>query len=140
MVYWPVNFGEKGYDCLDQVRKAVCWNMMEIGRVCLKTAGREAGKYCVVVGKEESGFVTVTGPKTVTQVKRRKCNITHLEPLPDVLKIKAGATDEEVSSALSKAGLLEKLGLENTGQKRHGSLGSANQAAGLKKAGDGGKE
>lgn len=85
---------------------------LEIGRVCMKTAGREGGKYCVVLKKEGEAFVLVTGPKILTGVKRRKCNIEHLEPLPNVLEIKEGASDEEVLAAYEKGGLTTKLDLK----------------------------
>jgi len=46
--------------------------MLEKGRICLKIAGREAGKYCVVVEPQNTSFVLITGPKTITRIKRRK--------------------------------------------------------------------
>ncbi|MEM5836737.1 MAG: 50S ribosomal protein L14e [Candidatus Aenigmatarchaeota archaeon] len=90
---------------------------LEVGRVVMKIAGREAGKYAVVVkaaGKEkgEKNFVVITGPKLLTGVKRRKCNVSHLEPLPYVLEIKEDASDEEVLAAFEKANLINKLGLK----------------------------
>ena len=85
--------------------------MFDVGRVCLKVAGREAGKYCVIVNRIDENFVTVTGPKELTEVKRRRCNVSHLEPIVDTLEIKADASDEEVMKAYQKANLLEKLNL-----------------------------
>ncbi len=85
---------------------------LEIGRVCMKVAGREAGKYCVVVKKVNDAFVEVTGPKILTGVKRRRANIEHLEPLEYILQINDGAADEDVVSALEKANLMTKLGLK----------------------------
>jgi large subunit ribosomal protein L14e len=90
---------------------------IEVGRVCLKIAGREGGRYCVVVkgaGKEKAdkSFVVITGPKLLTGVKRRKCNVNHLEPLPYVLEIKEDASDEEVLEAFKKSGLVSKLNLK----------------------------
>ena len=43
---------------------------LTVGRVCMKTAGREAGKYCVILKKEDANFMLVTGPRELTQVKR----------------------------------------------------------------------
>jgi len=86
--------------------------MIEIGKVCLKIAGREAGKYCVVVKKIDKNFVEITGPKNVTGVKRRRANILHLEELPYKLEIKEGASDAEVLEAWKKSKLLKKLGLK----------------------------
>ncbi len=91
--------------------------MFDVGRVCMKIAGREAGKYCVVVKKLEDNFVLVTGPRSVTQVKRRKCNILHLEPLKETLKIKADASDEEVIKAYEEASLFSKLDLQRPERK-----------------------
>jgi large subunit ribosomal protein L14e len=91
--------------------------MFDVGRLCIKIAGREAGKYCVVIKKLEDNFVLVTGPRSVTQVKRRKCNILHLEPLKESLKIKADASDEEVIKAYEEASLFSKLDLQKPPQK-----------------------
>jgi large subunit ribosomal protein L14e len=90
---------------------------LEIGRVCLKLVGREAGHYCVVLkklveGKSKDSFVLITGPKLLTGVKRRKCNIEHLEPTQYTLEIKEDAGDEEVIAAYEKAGLTKKLDLK----------------------------
>jgi large subunit ribosomal protein L14e len=83
--------------------------MLEIGQVCLKTAGREAGKYCVVIDIIDKDFVMITGPKSITKVKRRKCNIAHLEPVPIKIEIAKNATDEEVIKAYEKADVLSKI-------------------------------
>jgi large subunit ribosomal protein L14e len=90
---------------------------LEVGRVVMKVVGREAGKYAVVIkvaGKEKAdkNFVMITGPKLLTGVKRRKCNVNHLEPLPYVLEIKEDASDEEVLEAFKKSGLVSKLKLK----------------------------
>jgi large subunit ribosomal protein L14e len=86
--------------------------MIEIGTVAMKIAGREASRYCVVVKKIDDNFVIVTGPKILTGVKRRRCNIRHLEELPYKLEIKEDASDEEVLEAWKKSGLYKKLGLK----------------------------
>lgn len=78
----------------------------------MKISGRESGKYAVVLKKENDAFVLITGPKILTGVKRRRCNIEHLEPLPYVLEIKESAGDEEVIDALDKAGLVTKFDLK----------------------------
>ena len=86
--------------------------MFEIGRVCMKTAGREAGKYCVIIKKEDENFVTVTGPKSLTSVKRRRCNINHLDPLTEKVNIKSDASDADVLKAYQESSVFVKLGLE----------------------------
>ncbi|MBS7620930.1 50S ribosomal protein L14e [Candidatus Bathyarchaeota archaeon] len=82
---------------------------VEVGRICVKVCGREAGKKCVIVDIIDKSFVLVTGPKSVTGVKRRRANINHLEPLAEKIDIKRGASDEEVIEALKKKGLLEAM-------------------------------
>lgn len=80
---------------------------IEIGRVCVKTRGREAGCKCVIIDIVDENFVLVTGPKGLTGVKRRRVNIKHLEPLEIVLDIKRGASDEEVLAKIEEKGLLD---------------------------------
>jgi large subunit ribosomal protein L14e len=75
--------------------------MFEVGRVCVKLAGREAGKKAVVVEQIDKNFVLVDSP----WIKRRRCNVKHLEPLDVVLDIKKGASKEEIEKALKEAGI-----------------------------------
>ena len=82
---------------------------IDIGRICVKLSGREAGGKCVIVDVVDKSFVLITGPKKVTGVKRRRVNINHVEPLQDKIEIKRGASDEEVSEALKAAGKLESI-------------------------------
>jgi len=51
----------------------------------------------------------ITGPKNVTGVKRRRANISHIEPLQDKIQIKRGASDEEVLEALKTSGKLDEM-------------------------------
>ncbi|RLE54643.1 MAG: 50S ribosomal protein L14e [Thermoprotei archaeon] len=83
--------------------------VIEVGRICVKIAGREAGRKCVIVDIIDDNFVLITGPKSLTGVKRRRCNIKHLEPTDLKIDIPKGASDEEVLKALEKAGLLEEM-------------------------------
>jgi len=82
---------------------------VEVGRICVKLSGREAGRKCVVVDLSDKSFVLITGPKEVTGVKRRRANVNHIEPLQDTIDIKRGASDEEVTEALKSAGKLEAM-------------------------------
>lgn len=82
---------------------------IEIGRVCKKLMGREAGRFCVVIGSVQDGYVDITGPRNITDVRRRKCNILHLEPLEEKLEIGKDASDEDVAKAIETAGLTEKV-------------------------------
>ena len=82
---------------------------IEVGRVCVKVVGRESGRKCVIVDVMDKSFVLVTGPKKVTGVKRRRVNINHVAPLKDILQIKRGASDEEVTQMLEADGKLEEM-------------------------------
>jgi len=73
---------------------------VEIGRICIKTHGRESGKECIIIDIIDKSFVLITGPKNISGVKRRRVNVSHLEPTKNVLDIIRGATDEEVEKAL----------------------------------------
>jgi len=75
-------------------------NMIEIGRLCVKTAGRDANLKCVVVEIVDKNYVIIDG-----QTRRKKCNITHLEPLKDTIKIKKGVSHSEIMKEFSKLGI-----------------------------------
>lgn len=74
--------------------------LFTVGRVCLKIAGRDAGKRCVIVEVQGDDRVLIDG-----ETRRRACNLRHLEPLPDVVKLKAGAKHEEVVKAFTELGI-----------------------------------
>lgn len=71
----------------------------ELGRICIKIAGRDSGKHCVIVEVIDDRFVIIDG-----NTRRRKCNIMHLLPLDKTLDIKKKATTGEVKEALSSLG------------------------------------
>ncbi|MCX8154003.1 MAG: 50S ribosomal protein L14e [Candidatus Bathyarchaeota archaeon] len=82
---------------------------IEVGRICVKQFGREAGKKCVIVDVVDKSFVLVTGPKKVTGVRRRRVNINHLAPTADSIPITRGAPDEEVIKMLEATGKLSSM-------------------------------
>jgi large subunit ribosomal protein L14e len=82
---------------------------IEVGRICVKLAGRETGRKCVIIDAMDKSFVLITGPKKVTGVKRRRVNINHVKPLQDKIEIPRGASDEEVNTTLQAAGKLEEM-------------------------------
>lgn len=82
---------------------------IEVGRICVKLSGREAGRKCVIVDVVDKSFVSVTGPKSVTGVRRRRANVNHVEPIQDKIDVKRGASDEEVEEALKAAGKLDSM-------------------------------
>ena len=71
-----------------------------VGRLCMKLAGRDAGKACVIVEKVDERFVVVDGA-----TRRRKVNVAHLEPLDEKLDIKAKASHDDVKAAFKKLGV-----------------------------------
>jgi large subunit ribosomal protein L14e len=73
--------------------------MYDIGRVCLKIAGRDAGKYCVIVDEKDQRVV-IDG-----QTRRRTVNPLHLEPTAETVDIKKGADHDSVVKALDAAGI-----------------------------------
>ncbi len=78
---------------------------IEVGRICVKLYGREAGRKCVIVDIIDENFVVITGPKNLTGVRRRKANIDHIEPLDKKIEIPKGAEDETVLQRIREAGL-----------------------------------
>jgi len=82
---------------------------MEVGRICVKVVGREAGKKCIIVDVVDKNFVLITGPKNVSSVKRRRVNINHLEATREKINIVRGATDDEVTDALKAGGKLQEM-------------------------------
>jgi large subunit ribosomal protein L14e len=84
--------------------------VLSIGRICLKTKGRETGSKCVVVNLIDKNYVEITGPKEVTGVKRRKVNVGHLTPLEKAIKIRKGAPDKMVLTALKRSRLIPFMG------------------------------
>jgi large subunit ribosomal protein L14e len=73
--------------------------MMEIGQVCIKTAGRDAGNICAVIDVINENYVVIEGA-----TRRKKCNIRHLEPMMKKLEIKKNASHEEVIEQMKSAG------------------------------------
>lgn len=74
--------------------------MFEVGRMCVKLAGRDAGKKAVIVEVIDNSKVMIDG-----EVRRRKCNIYHLEPLGQVIELKKGASHSDIIKEFGKLGL-----------------------------------
>jgi len=83
--------------------------VIEVGRIVVKTRGREAGRKAVVVDIVDNNFVIVTGPKDVTGVKRRKVNINHIEPTDKKIDIPKGADDKTVEDKLKAENLMDYM-------------------------------
>lgn len=56
--------------------------LVEVGRVCIKKYGRDAGKKAVVIKVLDTNTVSV---RTSARLKERKCNIKHLEFLSETV-------------------------------------------------------
>lgn len=74
--------------------------MNEIGRLCLKIAGRDSNKTCVIVDVLDGNNVLIDG-----QTRRRKCNVRHLEPLNKIITLHKGASHSDVKNAFSEIGI-----------------------------------
>ena len=74
--------------------------VFEVGRVCMKLAGRDAGRKCVVLSDVADGKVLVDGA-----TRRRSVNVNHLEPMTTVLDIAADASHEDVAKAFEAQGV-----------------------------------
>jgi large subunit ribosomal protein L14e len=68
--------------------------LVEVGRVCVKMFGRDAGKRGVVTKVIDANFVNLI---TSTRLKERRCNVKHLEMLAE--KIDPG-NKEQLAKAL----------------------------------------
>ncbi len=75
-------------------------SIFEIGRLCVKIAGRDAGNTCVVVENVDESFVIVDG-----NVRRKRVNIKHLEPIAQTIALQERASSSDVKEAFDKLGL-----------------------------------
>jgi large subunit ribosomal protein L14e len=76
-------------------------SVYDIGRVCIKLMGREAGHYCVIVDVVDKNYLLIDGLK----VRRRRVNYRHVEATSNVIEIKKGADHNTVEAAIKKAKL-----------------------------------
>ncbi|MCR8432953.1 MAG: 50S ribosomal protein L14e [Candidatus Korarchaeota archaeon] len=79
--------------------------LFDIGRCCVISRGRRAGKKAIVVDIIDENFVLITGPPLLNGVKRRRMNIDHLIPLNIRVTIDRGASDESVLKAIKEHNL-----------------------------------
>ncbi len=73
-------------------------SVMDVGRVCVKLTGREAGSRCVIVDVIDRNYVMVTGPEGLTGVRRRRVNLSHLRPLDETVDISRNASDDDIAA------------------------------------------
>jgi large subunit ribosomal protein L14e len=82
--------------------------VIEVGRVIVKTAGREALMKAVIVDLIDQNFALISGAG-VSPIKRRRCNIKHIRPLDLTVDIKRGANDEDIQKAIEKAKIANEI-------------------------------
>ena len=68
-----------------------------IGRICMKIAGRDSGKICVIIDTVDDSYVMIDG-----ETRRKRCNLAHLEPLDKTIEIGKNASHEEVVKAFKE--------------------------------------
>ncbi len=73
--------------------------MIEVGRVIVKIAGRDAGRIGAIIDVYENNYVLIEG-----EVRRRKVNINHLELLNKKITVEAQADKKTVISQLKSLG------------------------------------
>ena len=83
--------------------------IFDVGRICVKLAGREAGRKCIVVDKLDKNYVIISGPVKISKVKRRRVNLKQLEPIDELIKIKKGISDEELEKVLQSENKIEMM-------------------------------
>ena len=52
---------------------------IDVGRVCMKLKGRDAGKRCIITEIIDKNYVMI---KSAGRKKVRRCSIRHIDPLP----------------------------------------------------------
>lgn len=90
---------------------------MKIGQLAVKIAGKDAGKTIVVVDNIDDNFVMIDG-----DVKRKKCNILHLEPLEKEISIKKNSSHSEIVDHFKKLKLEIKDGTKERKTKVAGKI------------------
>ncbi len=74
--------------------------MISVGTLCLKIAGRDAGKRCIVLSDIKEGHVLVDG-----ETRRREVSTRHLEPLKkSAASVKANASHTDVEKVCKELG------------------------------------
>ena len=76
--------------------------LVEVGRVCVKRFGRDAGKRAVVTKVIDANFVNII---TSVRPKERRCNVRHLEFLSE--KVDSSNKDQLAKALEIEAGKLK---------------------------------
>ena len=78
--------------------------MFEVGRLCVKTCGRDASNYCVILEKLDEKYFLVDG-----NVRRKKVNMIHIEPLNKKFNVKKTSTKKDIFEIFKKEGIEIKM-------------------------------
>ena len=71
--------------------------IIEVGKVCIKLAGRDAGKPVVITKVIDDKTVMIRSADRQKGQKERRCTIKHLEPTPHKVD---PSNEKEVNKAL----------------------------------------
>ncbi len=77
--------------------------MYDIGRICIKLAGRDAKRTCAIVDIVNDTTVLIDG-----ETRRRNCNIHHLYPTEQKLDISKNASHAAVVKAFAALSIILK--------------------------------
>ena len=102
--------------------------VLEIGRLCVKTAGRDAMELCVVVEKIDKNTVLIDG-----NTRRKNVSIAHIEPLNKVLDVKSGADTKAVLAAFESNGIEVKKSVDKKAKVQKEQVKKADKST-VKKA------
>ncbi|HIH10202.1 MAG TPA: 50S ribosomal protein L14e [Candidatus Diapherotrites archaeon] len=73
--------------------------LSEVGRVCIKTKGRDAGSIVAIIDSgEDKNYAVIEGAKA----RRKKCNVRHLLFTDRKINIKKNAAREEIVEKLAE--------------------------------------
>lgn len=86
------------------VSKKQTSDIFEIGRICIKLSGKDAGKLCVVIDLVNEITVFVDGYS-----RRKKCNLKHLEQTEYVVNIFRGITHDDLIRVLESENMPPEL-------------------------------
>ncbi|MGC9310456.1 MAG: hypothetical protein ACP5E4_01895 [Candidatus Aenigmatarchaeota archaeon] len=90
---------------------------VEAGRICKKTAGREAGRYCVVLSIEGK-FAKISGIRKYGMCSPRRCNLKHLVPTKFKVEVTSDR-QEDVRKAVYASGIIPLMGLKKDRRARY---------------------
>ncbi len=79
--------------------------MADVGRICVKLRGSDAGRRGVVVSSAGDQLL-LTGPRALTGVRRRAIARWHVEMTDRRVAVAPDASDDEVLAALEREGLV----------------------------------